>query len=183
MSQYGCQASVGKGVITLLFVTIAQCKFHYFVEIAINWAFLGIIPPLCKARFLRVKEEKIVMSKPIKLLTAAVLSLAAILTAYAEPAALGRLGADAGEVNAANIACLSCSDSAKAAPGATMVRDGATAGFAAFRPNSGAGSAVLNGPGLDAALGNTKEPVPEPATIGLVGAGLAALAFGLKRRS
>ncbi len=123
------------------------------------------------------------MSKSFRVLSVSALCLSAFLTAYAEPAALGRLGVGAGEVNTANIACLSCSESAKAAPGATAVRGGTSSGVVAFRPNRGAGTAVTNGPGLDAALGNGKDPVPEPATIGLVGAGLAALAFGLKRRS
>lgn len=123
------------------------------------------------------------MSKPFRVLSAVTLGLAASLTAFAEPAALGRVGIGGNDTSAANVACLSCSESSKQTPGAGSARGGATNGVVAFRPNSGAGTIIQNGVGVDTALGNTKDPVPEPATIGLVGAGLAALAFGLKRRS
>ena len=124
------------------------------------------------------------MSKPFKLLSASALCLAALLSVQAEPAALGKVGVGSQEVNTGNIACLSCSESAKGAPGVTTDNSvgGANGKVTAFNGNSGAGYAVLNGGDFESAL-NGKDPVPEPATIGLVGAGLAALAFGLKRRS
>ena len=124
------------------------------------------------------------MSKPFKLLSAFALCVAALLSVQAEPAALGKVGVGSQEVNTGNLACLSCSESAKGAPGAASAKSvgGANGNVTAFSGNNGAGYAVLNGGDIESAL-NGKDPVPEPATIGLVGAGLAALAFGLKRRS
>jgi hypothetical protein len=124
------------------------------------------------------------MSKSIKMVSAFFFCLATIIPAFAEPAALGRMGVGGPEEpNAGNVACMSCSESSKEAPGAdfSMGRAATPVRVTAFNANNGAGYAVLNGGDFEA-RNSSKDPVPEPATIGLVGAGLAALAFGLKRR-
>ena len=127
------------------------------------------------------------MSKFTKLLFILSLLLIASLTAVAEPAALGPVGTNAPEARGGNITCADCAPAAVTMPGSNGTLAGGSTGAAApgvepFGDSPKAGRAVLNGGDMDGLQNGPAGPVPEPSTVALLGAGLAALVIGLRRR-
>lgn len=127
-----------------------------------------------------------------KFIMAGAVSLAISITAWAEPAALGNnagTGA-APEPTAGNIACADCPAAGAALPGVSGTAAAANpvttsnGGVTAFNNSGEAGRAIINGGDFESPQsgGKSKGPVPEPSTVALLGAGLAALVIGLRRR-
>lgn len=127
-----------------------------------------------------------------KVLATGVLSLALSVVVWAEPAALGNQNGTgpAPEPRAGNIACADCPAAGSAMPGVSGTAAAAnpvttaSGGVTAFN-NTEAGRAIINGGDFESpqtTYSKNKGPVPEPSTIALLGAGLAALFVGLRRR-